>query len=231
MPEGSPPPSGPSADNPRIVLFDFDGVLIRQDSFETYLRTRLRRQPWRLLPLLPVLPALPLLLRTIAGKFWVARVFVRAATIGMRHAAFIEDVTRFGQTMAQSPGVAVHEAVACVTAHLAAGDRVLVVSGSLQPCLEAILVGLGLGHVQALGSDFVMGPFGLRPTFHNYGKAKLKRLATLGISAWDVAYSDSRADLPMLAAARQAILVNPDARDIDAVREVLGDRFEVRRWA
>ena len=51
-----------AAATPRVVLFDFDGVLVRGDSFSGFLRARVRRQAWRLALLLPLLPALPLLL-------------------------------------------------------------------------------------------------------------------------------------------------------------------------
>ena len=40
-------PAGADAVSPRVVLFDFDGVLIRGDSFYLFMRERYRRSWWR----------------------------------------------------------------------------------------------------------------------------------------------------------------------------------------
>ena len=40
-------PAGAGAVSPRVVLFDFDGVLICGDSFYLFMRERYRRSWWR----------------------------------------------------------------------------------------------------------------------------------------------------------------------------------------
>ncbi|MDC8010943.1 haloacid dehalogenase-like hydrolase [Tahibacter soli] len=208
---------------PRTILFDFDGVLVRKDSFGSWLRDRLRRERWRILPLLPIVPFMPLFFATVRGTGWMARVAVRLATAGLTEAEFLADIRTFGRRFVARPGMRVDGAVARVREHVAAGDRVLVVSACAQPLLDTILAELGLADVEAIGSDVAIGRFGVRAAFHNYGANKLVALAKRGVAApWDVAYSDSRADLPMLRHAQQAVLVNPSARDERAVRAVLG---------
>ncbi|MEO8673834.1 MAG: HAD-IB family phosphatase [Tahibacter sp.] len=217
-------------DRMTVVLFDFDGVIVRKDSFESYLRVRLRRQPWRLLAVLPLLPFVPLLLATVAGKGWLARLFVRVSTCGIGEAGFRADIDAFGREFARRPGMLAEEALSRLRAHVASGERVLIVSAAAQPLLDAILDQAGVTGVEAVGSSVVVGWTGVRALFHNYGSAKLQTLASLGIEPpWAMAYSDSRSDLPILAAARHAVLVNPPQRDLDAVRRALGDQVEVLR--
>ncbi|HJU38161.1 MAG TPA: haloacid dehalogenase-like hydrolase [Tahibacter sp.] len=208
---------------PRTILFDFDGVLVRHDSFAAWLRDRLRRERWRILPLLPILPVMPLFFASVRGTGWMARVAVRLATAGLTEAEFLADIRAFGRRFVERPGMRVDGVVARVREHAAAGDRVIVVSACAQPLLDAILAELGLADIEAIGSEVALGRFGVRAAFHNYGANKLVTLKRIGIVApWDIAYSDSRADLPMLQHAHQAVLVNPGPRDERAVRAVLG---------
>jgi phosphatidylglycerophosphatase C len=209
----------------RTILFDFDGVLVRKDSFGSWLRDRLRRERWRVLPLLPILPVMPLLFATVRGTGVMARLAVRLATMGLTEAEFLADIRAFGKRFAARPGMRVDGVVARVREHVAAGDRVIVVSACAQPLLETILAEFGLadGSVEIIGSEVALSRLGVRAVFHNFGANKLVTLRQRGVTApWDVAYSDSRADLPMLQMARQAVLVNPPARDERAVRAVLG---------
>ena len=55
--------AGVAATPPRVVLFDFDGVLIHGDAFHLFMRERYARSLWR--PVLALLCA-PLLLRVRA---------------------------------------------------------------------------------------------------------------------------------------------------------------------
>ena len=215
-----------------IVLFDFDGVLVRRDSFESYLRMRLRRQPWRLLAVFPMLPLLPLLLSSVRVKGWLARVLMRVATCGLDEMRFQADIRAFGRRFIGIPGIAVHQAVARLREHLNAGDRVLVVSATAQPLLNAMLDELGLGGaVEALGSSVAVRWSGVHALFHNYGRAKIVTLTGLGLSPpWAAVYTDSRSDLPMLVGAQRSVLVNPSARDLHAVRAALGAKLEIVEW-
>ena len=211
----------------RTVLFDFDGVIVRGDSFGAWLRDRLRRERWRVLPLLPLIPVMPLFFATVRGTGWMARTATRLATSGLDEREFLADVAAFGRRYA-ARGIA--QAVARVREHVAAGDRVVVISGCAQPLLETILAELGVAGVEIAGSPVALDGRGVRAVFHNYGTNKLATLERLGIAApWDVAYSDSRADLPLLRGAHQAVLVNPRARDERAVRAVIG-AVAIERW-
>jgi phosphatidylglycerophosphatase C len=234
MPTGETAPELPAeaaCAQPRVVLFDFDGVIVRGDSFETFLRESLARSRWRLLLALPVLPFVPLLLPTRAGKKFLGRVFLRVVTFGWGEAGYRRRTAAFGQAYARRPGVFLREGVVALRRHVAAGDRVVIVTGCEQSVLEAILDEVRLSGVELLASRVRGGWFGMRSQFHNFGPAKVRGLMAAGVGKpWNVAYSDSLADLPMLQGAERAVLVNPTAKQVKRATRSLRDRLEVVHW-
>ena len=219
------------AATPRVVVFDFDGVLVRGDSFESFLRWRLRAHPWRGLPALPLLPFVPLLLRSAWGKGWLARLFTRLATWGDSEASFRRAVATFAGRFGADAANFHADGIAVLQAHRAAGDRVIVASASEHGLLGALLSTLGLGEVEHLGSDVAVTRFGLHVRRHHYGAMKPVALAEhYGLSRWDIAYSDAWSDLPLLEQADEAVVVNPSAELAERFRETLGDKLRVVAW-
>jgi phosphatidylglycerophosphatase C len=214
-----------------VAVFDFDGVLLRGDSFAGYLRWRTEHSRWRVLAALPLLPLLPLMRypRTLP---WTAKLFTRALTLGLDRARFEAEIDAFATHWMAREGRVIDALVARLRAHVAAGDRVLVVSGTAHYLLECLLRHLRIDGVTALGTQVEFGRCGLRAPRHNYGEAKLATLAGVGVHApWAISYSDSQADLPILAAARTAVLVGPSAAHERVLRTALGDKVELVRLA
>jgi phosphatidylglycerophosphatase C len=105
------------------------------------------------------------------------------------------------------------------------------VTGCEHALARAILDRLGLHDVELVASRFAHGPRGPRLVCRNVGREKLRQLAALGIGpAWDVAYSDSLVDLPMLGGAADAVLVNVDAVHFEKARAALGERARRVDW-
>lgn len=219
----------PSASSGQTAVFDFDGVLLRGDSFAGYLQWRGRRRYRNALPALPLLPLLPLLRhpRTLP---WAARLFSRALTLGLDQAGFETEAAEFCRAWLARPGRVIEPLLERLRAHQAAGDRVIVASGTAQFLLDSFLRELGVTGVTALGSQLEFRRWGLRSTRHNYGATKLLSLAEIGVQApWAVSYSDSHADLPMLAAAQRAVLVQPSESHERLLRQALRCTVEVVR--
>lgn len=209
------------------VVFDFDGVLLRGDSFGGYLRWRTQARPRRALAALPVLPLLPLMRhpRTLP---WAARVLTRALTLGLDRARFEAEIDAFCTVWLAAEGRINTALVDRLKAHVAGGDRVFVVSGTAQYLLDGLLRGLGVSGVVAVGSAIAFDRTGLYARRHTFGATKLVVLAELGVTApWAVSYSDSYADLPILSAAQRAVLVEPSAAHERLLREALGPRVEL----
>ncbi|MGB5937883.1 MAG: hypothetical protein WBG81_00450 [Rhodanobacter sp.] len=78
---------------PRVVLFDFDGVLIHGDSFYLFVRERYRRAPWRYVLALLAAPLL-LLLRPFSRR-WPLRVLAGIGLLGLGERRYQTAATAF----------------------------------------------------------------------------------------------------------------------------------------
>lgn len=226
---GSP---DPVAGARRVVLFDFDGVIVRHQTLELYFRDCLSGAGrWRLLLGLPLLPLVPLLMPTVAGSRILGRAFLRVVTFGRREATYRRKATAFARAYARRPGVFLRDAVATLRRHVVLGDRVVIVSGNDLTLVEAILDEVSLTGYELMASSTRGGPLGVHFTVHNVEGMKVRSLDKAGIPRpWAVAYSDSLSDLAMLRAAEKAVLVNPSPKMEREARRALGDRLDVLHW-
>jgi len=221
-----------AADARRVVLFDFDGVIVRHQTLELFFRERLSGVGrWRLLLALPLLPFIPLLVGTVAGNRLLGRVFLRVVTFGRREATYRRQVAAYARTYARRPGVFLRDAVATLRRHVDAGDRVIVISGNDLTMVEAILDEVSLTGYELIASQTRGGPFGVHFTRHNVEGVKVRTLDRAGIPRpWNIAYSDSLSDLPMLKAVDAAVLINPTPKMAKKAGRALGDKLEVLHW-
>ena len=205
-----------------VVLFDFDGVLYRGDSFSALMREHLRRQWWR------VALAAPLLLLVAPFAAWrrtrrrALRFVVHLAFLGIAEARYRQMAQEFGRSLGADAARFIEDGLHAIKRHVASGARVVVISGCEETLLRAILDELGLRDIELIASRLVGGRFGMRVGVHTFGPEKVRQLAQRGIHPpWDVAYSDSSTDAPMLVAARSSVLVNAKR----ATRERLARRL------
>lgn len=215
----------------RVVLFDFDGVLVRGDSFAAFMRDRYRRAWWRGVSLLALLPLFALMAATRRGRHAVLRFCVVWALFGVGASRYQRLAETFGRAWARDARHLVRAGLTRLNEHRHAGDRVIVVTGCEQAVARAILDELGFETIELVASRLVPGRLGMRVEVHNRGMEKPHQLRRIGVRPpWDVAYSDSQDDLPMLAAARSAVLVDPDRRTLAAVSARLRQRLSVVQW-
>jgi len=216
MAEGGPQP---------VVLFDFDGVLGRGDSGGRFLRERILRSRWRTaLALLAAPLALPLFAsrRTLSHG---ARIYAWIARAGDTHETFDAEIHDYALRNAADPRRAIADGMAELARMRDSGARVVIVTGSLEPIVRALLEQHGIDGVEIVASR-------RQPRRrHCYGEAKLPALADAGIvPPWDIAWSDSLADLPMLRHARRPVLVNADAGMVRRAAVALGRIPEQVEW-
>jgi phosphatidylglycerophosphatase C len=215
---------------PRVVVFDFDGVLHRGDAFVLFVRERYRRAPWRLAGLLLCLPWLvPLLL---VARPRAIRALIHIGLWGMRPARYLAAVDAFAMRRARQPGSFIREGLRTLRRHQCAGARVIVATGCETTLAKRLLEELGLPDVEVIGSELRAGWFGMRAHYHNYGPRKAQALARAGLAGWHVAYTDAAEDLPLLRpAAECAVLVNPAPKTRRRLERALGTRLRVVHWA
>lgn len=214
----------------RVILFDFDGVLVRGDSFSLFLRERARRQPWRATLLLALLPLAPLGAHR-RGRRLLVHLAIRMLLLGMRAERYQALADSHARVRALRRGCFIRDAVSALRRHLLRGDRVVVVTGCEEYLARALLESIGLDGIELVASRLREGRLGLAPEVHNVGREKLRQLAARGIDPpWACAYSDAGVDLPMLAVAESAVLVNPDEVLRARMQAQLGERYAEADW-
>jgi len=92
---------GVDAALPRVVLFDFDGVLMHGDAFYLFMRERYRRSWWR--PLLALLSTPLLLLQLPFSRRLPARVLVCIALLGLGERHYQAAANAFAASLARRP--------------------------------------------------------------------------------------------------------------------------------
>jgi phosphatidylglycerophosphatase C len=220
--------AAPCEDMPRVVLFDFDGVLIRGDSFALFVRSRYAGSTWRKgMALL----ASPLLLLTWPlSRRLSLYILVRIALFGLREPRYRVVADAFAATLARRPKQFCRDGLNRLRRHQADGDRVIVVTGCEETLATGILRELGLAGVEVVASQLRPGWLGMRRRRHNVGRRKVQSLAEHGVAAWQVAYGDSMHDVAMLKQAGEAVLVNGTPKLCKRVEKALGRTLTRVEW-
>lgn len=224
--DGSPKNAadGTAAHAPRrVVLFDFDGVLMRGDAYTRFIRARLLGSAWRMLIALAAMPLL-LPLAAIRGlRMRVAGALVRISLLGVRTPRYRELARAFAGDLVQRPRIFIRDGISAMRRHVAAGDRVVIVTGCEETLVRAIFDAIGLHGIECIASQLQDGRLGMRKKVHNVGSQKPRQIAGHGIGEpWAIAYSDSAQDIPMLEMAGEPVLVNADAATFQRVARALG---------
>jgi phosphatidylglycerophosphatase C len=212
----------------RVVLFDFDGVLIHGDTFGMFMRDRYGRA--RGLKVLAFLLSPWFLLVLPFSRRRVLHSLVRLGLLGLNEVRYRHLAHAFAMALVRQPGRFNREGLGTLRRHQAEGDHIVIVTGCEELLVRSVLAELGVAGVDVLASRLRAGRFGMRPDWHNVGRRKVELLAQHGIEAWQMAYSDSRQDLPMLALADEAVLVNATPKLCKRVERALGRSVARVEW-
>ncbi|WP_254063232.1 HAD family hydrolase [Rhodanobacter sp. L36] len=213
---------------PRVVLFDFDGVLIHGDSFYLFMRERYRRSLLRKLLAFLSLPWL--LLRWPFSRWLPTLSLVHIALLGVGQKRYDAAAQSFAAALARKPRQFCRDGLQALRRHQAAGDRVIVVTGCEHALVSGILHELGLGELELLASQLRPSGLGMRMKWHNVGRRKTAQLSAYGVTAWQVAYGDSINDAAMLKGADEAVLVNATPKLCKKIERALGRSVTRVEW-
>src|SRR6185312_2903849 len=173
------------------------------------------RSPGRLAPLLLAAPLLVPGAAVPQLRPLAARAMTRLA-LGGRGVCDVAAVAEaYEEALTRKPEAAVAEAIACLHAHRADGDLVVVATGCEELLARGYLRAIGLGELDVVGSS------GAVPPRRAIGEAKVELLIERGWPPpWRAVYSDSVSDLPLFAGTPRPVLVNAgedDARTVERV--------------
>ncbi|MHA6205098.1 HAD family hydrolase [Dyella soli] len=212
----------------RTVLFDFDGVLIHGDAFYLFMRERYQRSLLRKLAVVLALPWMAVV--APFSRKLALRSLVHIGLLGLNEGRYKAVAHAFAATLARRPRQFSRDGLQALRRHQAAGDRVIVVTGCEQVLVTHVLEQLGLAGVEILASQLRPGLLGMRVKLHNIGRRKPAQLAALGVKEWQVVYSDSLVDVPMLKPAAEPVLVNGTPKLCKKMEKALGRTITRVDW-
>jgi len=213
-----------------IAVFDLDGTLLSGDSTAGWLRMLLLGSWLRLSVALLVAPVCLPLIWLRASRGIGASILLWIATVGYDQNTLVRSMEAFVQRFEQG-SLSLrwrNEGLEAMKRHLAAGDRVLVVTAAPLWLAERLLG----SRSRVLGSTLVRRWGGWVVGHHCHGKEKCRTLEQNGYGiAWDYAYTDSYDDAPLLAAAAQnGFIVNARPRVLARLTARGHSRISHLRW-
>lgn len=213
-----------------IVVFDFDGTLVRGDCGAHFLHWLLRRNPLRWLCALLVAPVMMPALSLPATRRQAISVFLWLATVGLRVGRFDALLARFVQSY---PLVTIEPALTALREEVSRGHRVVVATGALAPLADGLLRRLAVrDQIALVGSQTRRAAGGLVVAAQCNRVEKVRQLHALGFPGpYLRAYSDTWSDYPLLDSAEAPVLVNGDEATRKRLRERYGKRLRVVVWA
>ena len=223
---------GVRADAP-LVVFDFDHTLYDGDSGTHLFAWLVKRQWWRRLLALLLAPVFAPLIAFLPTRRHGISAFVWAGSLGMRGVAdFNAAIDRYVALHTDEiRGRLLPIALDVLHRHREAGDQVVVATGAPPELARAILAFVAHEDVPVVGTDVVPRLGGVGPRRHCHHAMKMVMLREAGFTApVAVAYTDSSADLPLLQAAAQPVVVNPKPSRVAMFRRVLPAGTPILNW-
>ncbi len=215
-----------------VVVFDFDLTLTRWETASRFFKGLLRRQPWRITGVVLALPVLAPLWALPHTRRMPVRFAVWMATFGRSREALARlAVAHADEVFAGPAPVFLPEGVKHVRQHLADGDQVVIATGCWEPLARALLEREGLQHVPLVASTLRPCLGGWVSENHCIGENKIPMLTERGYPPpWRIAYTDHRADLPLLRNSEQWYLISPEVKCLRVIEQAMAAKAEILSW-
>lgn len=228
---GSPYPVV-AADAP-LVVFDFDHTLYDGDSGSHLFAWLIRRSAWRMVLALLIAPVAGPMTAFLPTRRFGIGTFVWVGTIGLSGRRDLDDlIDRY--VVANAEGIRARllpVALDVLHRHRQAGDRLVIATGAPPELARAILAFVAQEDLPVVGTKVGRRFGAVVAVRHCHHAMKLRMLAEAGFGGGiALAYSDSTADLPLLLAARKAVVVNPKASRVAVFQRLLPPGTPILNW-
>ena len=207
------------------VFFDLDDSLINKDASSLWIKWRVRFDRWAILEAIQALTSLYLAYKKGKVSHWRLSYYYRTRTKGMSLSEYRQYIRDFFE---QRGHLYIYpQAASLLFAYHRQGTKLVLITGQDEIMAKA--------YADALGLDFVIGNrfnikngkiMGLtKPLCYGEGKVEMAKAFAKqqGFELSEaVFYSDSHADLPLLEAVNQPVVLNPNQQ--------LAELAEQRGW-
>jgi phosphatidylglycerophosphatase C len=220
-------------DDAPLVVFDFDHTLYDGDSGSHLFKWLIQRAWWRQLLALLAAPVAGPMVAFLPTRRAGISVFVWIGTVGLHRRrdldALIDDYVASHVDAIKARLLPI--ALEVFRAHREAGDRVVVATGAPPELAREILAFVAHQDVPVVGT--LVGPkFGAVAAIrHCHHRMKMTMLRDAGYTRpVAIAYTDSSADLPLLQAAANPVVVNPKPGSVAMFRKTLPAGTPILNW-
>lgn len=216
-----------------VAVFDFDGTLVSHDSATAFIKGLLLQSWPKTLAALLVSPlALPLFATHATRRFGIS-IYCWIATLGFDGRKLLKAARIFQRDYYQRHGANMFaEAVEKIREHQRRGHEILVLSGSMPWMIRLLLRYHRIKVNRIIGTQGrkKWGGFIIKSHCYHQNKLEMAKRLGLDLKRWAYGYSDSSADLPLLAACKQRFLINPNKRTVRHYRRHFGYKPKILSW-
>ncbi len=220
-------------DDAPLVVFDFDHTLYDGDSGTHLFKWLIQRDGWRVALALLIAPVFGPMIAFLPTRRRGISAFVWVGTVGLHRRRDLDDLID-QYVLANTDTIKsrlLPVALEVFHRHREAGDRVIVATGAPPELARAILAFVAHEDVPVIGTQVGPRVGAIGAIRHCHHEMKVRMIREAGYTApIQRAYTDSSADLPLLLAAAEPVVVNPKAQRIDYFRERLPPGTPMLNW-
>lgn len=194
------------------VFFDLDDSLINKDASSLWIKWRIRFDRWAIVEAIQALASLYRAYKRGKVSHWRLSTYYRTRTKGMSVSKYQQHINDF---FSQRGHLYIYpQAASLLFAYRRQGSKLVLITGQDEIMAKAYADALGLDYV--IGNRFELEAGRIKglakPLCYGEGKVEMAK-AFAKAQGFDLSeavfYSDSHADLPLLAAVKQPVVLNP----------------------
>jgi HAD superfamily hydrolase (TIGR01490 family) len=197
------------------VFFDLDDSLINKDASSLWIKWRVRFDRWAIIEAVQALASLYRAYKKGKVSHWRLSTYYRTRTKGMSIEKYQQHINDF---FSQRGHLYIYpQAASLLFAYRRQGTKLILITGQDEIMAKAYADALGLDYV--IGNRFELEAGRIKglvkPLCYGEGKVSMAK-AFAKEQGFDLAdavfYSDSHADLPLLEAVKQPVVLNPNSQ-------------------
>lgn len=219
--------------NKPFIVFDFDHTLYNGDSGSHLFAWLIKRSPWRIALALLIAPIFGTMIAFLPTRRVGISAFVWVGTVGLHRR---KDLDLLIDQYVSSNVETIRErllpiALDVLHTHLRNNDNVIVATGAPPKLARDILRFVDHENVPVIGTQVGRRFGAITATRHCHSDMKVRMIREAGyLDPIAIAYSDSSADMPLLKAAENPVVVNPKHTSIEKFREELPAGTPILNW-
>jgi HAD superfamily hydrolase (TIGR01490 family) len=214
------------------VFFDLDDSLINKDASSLWIKWRARFDRWAIVEAIQALASLYRAYKKGKVSHWRLSIYYRTRTKGMSLEDYQNHIDQFFRERGHL--YIYPQAASLLFAYRRQGSKLVLITGQDEIMAKAYADALGLDFVIGNRFKFSEGKIKglIKPLCYGEGKVEMARIFAKEQGFYlseAVFYSDSHADLPLLEAVKQPVVLNPNQQLAELAKQRGWPRVDWRK--